>query len=76
MDIQKNYTQYQEEGTKGVFDKNNSSECEETFANLMDKKNSINEEVRNLKRENDFQSASLCEIKKLKRKIEEDKVMI
>ena len=67
---------FKEDDTIGLFDNRNSSECEASIADLMDKKNVINEEFRNLKREKQIQPVRMCEMPKLKKKAKKDKVMI
>ena len=52
--IQQNDTQYQEEDTIGLFKEKNSSECKASIVDLMGRNNTLNEEVRNLKREHEF----------------------
>lgn len=41
--------------------------------NILEKKNTLNEEVRTLKREHKIQAVRLCELTKLKKKDKEDK---
>ena len=76
MAIQQGDMQYQELDIAGLFDEGNSSEYDEAIVDLMEKNNSLNEEVRNLKREQETQSILLCETIELKNKVEEDRVII
>ena len=60
--IQQNDTHYQEEGTTGLFKNGNSSELDAVVVNMMEKNNSLIEEVRNLKIEQEVQSVLLFEV--------------
>ena len=74
--IQQNDTQCQEEGTVGLFVDKNSNEFDVAIVDLIKKNITLNEKVRNLKREQETQSTLLRETTELKRKAEEDRVMI
>ena len=54
MAIQSNESNFKEEDTIGLFDNGNSSECDATIAELMEKNNTLNEEVTNLKRDHEI----------------------
>lgn len=74
--IHQNDTQFQEEDTTRLFEEKNSNEFDAAIVDLMEKNNALNEEVRNLKGEQETQSILLCETTKLKKKGEEDRFMI
>ena len=74
--IEKNDTHYQEEDTTELFANGNSSDFYATITNLIEKKDALIEEVKNIKIEQEVQSVLLCEVAEHKTKDEEDKVMI
>lgn len=51
MAIHQNKIEYQEEDTTRFFEDKNSKEFDAAIGDLMEKNNALNEEVRNLKRE-------------------------
>ena len=61
MGIQSNESNFKEEDTTRIFDNGNHSECDATIAYLMEKNNTLKEEVTNLKREHEMQAIGLCE---------------
>ena len=76
MAIEENDTHYQEIDTNKLFVDGNTIKFDAAVANLMKKNETLTEEVRNLKREQEFQSIFLCEVIEQKKKFIEDKVMI
>lgn len=73
MDIQKNDTQYKEETIEELFDEGRSSESDAIIENLLEKNNTLNEEVISYKIEHEIQVVRLYEVAKEKKKDEEDK---
>ena len=61
MAIQSNKSNFKEEDTTRLFDNGNTSEFDATIANLMEKNNTLKEEVTNPKREHEIQEIRLCE---------------
>lgn len=59
-----------------MFEDRNSNEFDAATIDLMEKNGALTEEVKNLKREQEVQSLFLFEITEMKKKAEEDKVMI
>ena len=76
MAIQSNESNFKEEETTRLFDNGNPSECDTTIVGLMEKNNTLKEEVTNLKREHEMQAIRLCEETEQRKKAIEDKVMI
>ena len=76
IDIQQHDTHHEEIDTIGLFDDEKSKEFDEVVVDLMEKNNALNEEVRNLKREQEIQTIRMCEVSEQKKKVEEEKVMI
>ena len=76
MAIQLNESNFKEEDTTRLFDSGNPNECDVAIANLMQKNNDLSEEVRNLKRKHEIQSVRLFEEIELRKKVEDEKVMI
>ena len=76
MAIQSNASNFKEEDNTRLFDNRNPSECDATIVDLMDKSNTLKEEVTNLKREHEIQAIRLCEEIELRKKAKEEKVMI
>ena len=76
MAIQSNESTFKEEDNTGLFNNGNPSECDATIAELMEKNNTLKEEVTNLKREHEMQAIRLCEEIEQRKKAIEDKVMI
>ena len=72
MAIQSNESNFEEEDTTRLFDNGNPSECDVTIIDLMEKNNTLIEEVTNLKGEHEIQEIILCEeTEKIKKAIEE-----
>ena len=76
MAMKSNESNFKEEDTIGLFDNGNPSECDAAIVDLMKKNNALKEDITSLKREHEIQAVRLCEETKLRKKDEEDKVMI
>ena len=72
MAMQSNEPNFKEKDTTRLFDNVNPSECDVAIVDLMEKNNTLKEEVTNLKREHEIQVVRLCEeIERRKKSIEE-----
>ena len=76
MAIQSNESNFKEEDIIGLFDDGNPSEYDLAIANLIERNNTLKEEVTNLKREHEIQAIRLCEETEIRKKAIEEKVMI
>lgn len=54
MAIKHNYTQYKEEAIEELFDEERSSEYDTPIENLLERNNKLNEEIRELKRDQEI----------------------
>ena len=54
MFIPSNESNFKKEDTTGLFDNGNPSECDVAITELMEKNNTLKEEVTNLKREHEM----------------------
>ena len=76
MAMQSNDSNIKEEDYTRLFDNGNPSECDVAIVDLMEKNNALREEFTSLKREHEIRVVELCGETKLRKKDEEDKVMI
>ena len=58
--MQQNATQYQEDDTKGLLDDGNFSEIDVEIEDLLERNNTLNDNIRELKREHEIQVVKLC----------------
>ena len=76
MAIQEKESNLKEEDTTRLFYNGNTSECNASIVDLMERNNTLREEVTSLKREHEIQAIRLYEEIKLRKKVVEDEVMI
>jgi len=74
--IAENDTQYKEIDTTKLFANGELNEFDEKIAKMMEKNRSQDEEIKNLKIEQESQAMMLCKVTEQKKRAIEDKVMI
>ena len=74
--IAENDTQYKEIDTTKLFAEGNSSEFDAAIVDLMEKNRAQDEEIKNLKLEQESQAILLCEVTEQKKKAIEDKAIL
>ena len=74
--IAKNDTQYKEIDTSKLLIDGNQSKFDASIIDLMDRNRAQEEEIRNLKLEQESQAILECEVTKQKKKAMEDKTLL
>ena len=70
--VQINDNLYTEERIEDIYPERNSDQADDTIKDLLEKKFNLQEEVRKLKREQEIESARLCEVMEEKDKAKEE----
>ena len=76
ISIVENDTHYKEIDTRKLFTNGNQSEFDVAIVDLMEKNRAQEEEIRNLKLEQESQAILVCEVTKQKKKAMEDKTLL